>query len=161
MQLYPFFIECSKYYNNQPYKKKILEQFAFGNGALIFKKNKKDVLITSEGEFIIPSIYSDESRMELENKIWKNDEFFKMQNIIKEYRNLWVNIKKKDKLYLIYQYIASLNLEYKDKILASNLIKFLLFLKILSNSNDIEYDNYKITKINENLFKNKYYKNLL
>ena len=47
--VYPFFIECSKYYQDQPYKQLLLQKFAFGcGGSLKSEKNFKntDALLT-------------------------------------------------------------------------------------------------------------------
>lgn len=160
MNIYPFFIECSKYYSDQPHKQKLLQQFAFGKGGgFIIKRKDKDILVTSDGEFTIPTEYSDESRFELDKKLWKMDDFEQMQLDIKNMRSLWSTTKKKDKLYLFYKYIAKLNLSLFEKVLLCNLITLTLLLKLVKPS-DIIYKNYVLENINDNLLKTDTIKNI-
>lgn len=159
MNVYPFFIECSKYYSD-PHKQKFLRQLAFGKGGgLIINRKDKNILITSDGEFVIPLFYSDEARLELEKKLWKCDDFEKMQEDIKNMRTLWSTTKKKDKLFLFYKYIASLDFSMNEKIVLCNLITLTLLLKIIKPT-DVVYKNYVIEHVNEDLFKNEKIKNI-
>lgn len=160
MNVYPFFIECSEYYSDQPYKQKLLQQFAFGRGGgLIIKRKDKNILVTSDGEFTIPLIYSDDARLELDRKLWKIDDFEKMQDDIKNMRSMWSTTKKKDKLFLFYKYIETLDLSVPKKILLCNLITLTLLLKLVKPS-DIVYKNYILTYVNDDLFKNDIIQNI-
>lgn len=89
--MYPFFIECSKYYQDQPYKQLLLQQFAFGRGgSFIVKRKDKDILVTSDGEFIIPSLYSEISDFSNDISIYDPAVYdnikhtFKLENSIKK-----------------------------------------------------------------------------
>ncbi|MGL5961108.1 MAG: hypothetical protein ACRCZ0_04080 [Cetobacterium sp.] len=234
--VYPFFIECSKYYQDQPYKQLLLQQFAFGRGgSFIIKRKDKNILVTPDGEFVIPSLYSenalptcgptvllrsaeiaseascpsprrasgtsgpkglsvpsqtrplsiydpavyatlqdplnlckikfDESvkkkiedfhtaRLELDQKLWKYDEYDKMQENIKNLRIVWNTTKKKDKLYLFYKYISTLELSTNEKIILCNLITLTLLLKIVKPS-DLLYKDFIIQNVNQDLLTNK------
>lgn len=159
MNVYPFFIECSKFYSD-PHKQRLLQQFAFGRGGgFIIKRRDKNILVTSDGEFVIPSEYSDESRLELDKKLWKDDDFEKMQQDIKSTRTLWSTTKKKDKLYLFYKYIATMNLSINEKIILCHLITLTLLLKLIKPS-DIVYKNFVLEKISDDLLKTDAIKNI-
>lgn len=150
--VYPFFIECSKYYKDQSHKQRLLQQFAFGRGgAFIVKRKDKNILVTAEGEFVIPSLYSEDARLELDQKLWKYDDYEKMQEDIKSLRETWNTTKKKDKLYLFYKYIANLELfSTNEKIVLCNLITLTLLLKLVRPS-DIVYKDYIIQNVNKDL----------
>jgi hypothetical protein len=188
--VYPFFIECSKYYQDQPYKQRLLQQFAFGRGgSFIIKRKDKNILVTSDdGEFVIPSLYSEDfdktnystnysiydptanilqeakfddlttkkikefhiARLELDQKLWKYDDYEKMQEDIKNLRVLWSTTKKKDKLYLFYKYISNLKLSTNEKIFLCNLITLTLLLKLVRPS-DILYKDFIIQNVNQEL----------
>lgn len=152
--MYPFFIECSKHYDDQPHKQRLLQQFAFGRGgSFIVKRNDKNILVTTEGEFVIPSLYSEDARLELDQKLWKYDDYEKMQEDIKSLRATWSTTKKKDKLYLFYKYIASLdNLQFStnEKIVLCNLITLTLLLKLVKPS-DVVYKDFIIQNVNQDL----------
>ena len=207
--VYPFFIECSKYYEDQPYKQLLLQQFAFGHGgSFIIKRKDKNILVTPDGEFVIPSLYSenalptygptstrvlsearllsiydpavyatlrvpldpckvkfDESvkkkiedfhtaRLELDQKLWKYDEYDKMEENIKNLRIVWSTTKKKDKLHLFYKYISTLELSTNEKIILCNLITLTLLLKLVKPS-DILYKDFIIQNVNQDLLTNK------
>lgn len=149
--VYPFFIECSKYYHDQPYKQRLLQQFAFGRGgSFIIKRKDRNILVTPEGEFIIPSLYSEDARSELDQKLWKYDDYEKMQEDIKNLRMAWSTTKKKDKLYLFYKYIANLELSTNEKIILCNLITLTLLLKLVRPS-DVVYKDFIIQNVNQDL----------
>jgi len=152
--MYPFFIECSKHYKDQPHKQRLLQQFAFGRGgSFIVKRKDKNILVTTEGEFVIPSLYSEDARLELDQKLWKYDDYEKMQEDIKSLRATWSTTKKKDKLYLFYKYIASLdNLKFStnEKIALCHLITLTLLLKLVKPS-DIVYKDFVIQSVNKDL----------
>jgi hypothetical protein len=153
MNVYPFFIECSKFYSD-PHKKKLLQELAFGRGGgFIIKRKEKNILVTSNGEFIIPSTYSDEARLDLDKKLWKRGEFEQMQNDIKNARSVWSTTKKKDKLHLLYKYIAELDLPLDRKSELCSLITLVLLLKIIKPS-DIVYKDFVIESISDHLLKN-------
>lgn len=148
MEIYPFFIECSKYYDN--FKSKQLQRLAIGQGALIVSRKCEKVLITANDEFVIPERYSDSERIRLEEKLWshENTDFHKMQKEIRESRKTWVNTKKKEKLRLLDNYIFS---EYEnqpiDEILfVRSVIKLAMILKLIKNQ-DIVYKDFKVVSV--------------
>jgi len=98
-------MECSKYVK-EPNKQHILHQLALGRGGLFIKKNNNNILVTSDGFFNIPAHYNEEAHKDLMNKIWKTDDYSKMEETIKTSKLIWGNTKKKDKLYLFTQYAA-------------------------------------------------------
>jgi hypothetical protein len=194
--VYPFFIECSKYYQDQPYKQLLLQQFAFGRGgSFIIKRKDKNILVTPDGEFVIPSLYSENwgpavttpsstdslsiydpvplesefeldnsikkkiedfhtARLELDQKLWKYDDYDKMQENIKNLRTVWSTTKKKDKIYLFYKYISNLELSTNEKIILCHLITLTLLLKLVRPS-DILYKDFVIQNVNQDLLTNK------
>jgi hypothetical protein len=151
MYMFPFFIECSKYYQKDPYKQKFLQKLAFGHGIHIIKRKDKNILVTANGEFVIPKTYSEKTRIELESKLWQVNEFTKLGECIKETRSTWHTARKKDKMYLIYKYVAALpNMTTSEKMIISNILILALLLKLIKPV-DIEYANSKIVNINERL----------
>lgn len=151
VNVYPFFIECSKYYHDQPHKQRLLQQFAFGRGGgFIIKRKDKNILVTPEGEFVIPAQYSEDARLELDQKLWKYDDYEKMQQDIKNLRAVWSTTKKKDKLYLFYKYISNLDLSINEKIILCNLITLTLLLKLVRPS-DVTYKDFTIQNMNQDL----------
>ena len=160
MSVYPFFINCTKYYNDQPRKQKLLNKLAIGEGGfLFFKRQDLNVLIISDKEFIIPNKYSDSARLELESLLWKDNDYTKMRDCIQKSRLSWSNIKKKEKLYLMYKYVSTLKLSTQSKMFLSGLITIALLLKIIK-SEDVVYENYEITRINESFFNIDTYTNI-
>jgi len=158
MNVYPFFIECSKYFQNEPYKCKFLQKLAFGHGIHIIKRNDKNILVTSNGEFIIPLLYTDKARDELTSKLWQVNAFTRLEDSIKNTRQSWQTTRKKDKIYLLYKYVASLtNITMYEKTMICNLLVLALLLKILK-STDIDFKDGDIIGIkNENILKRETY----
>lgn len=160
MDIYPFFLECSKHYEND-HKKKTLESLAFGCSDLIMKRGKNTkVLITSKGEFIIPNHYTDAMKMKLDEFLWNStDGYYKMQNDIKESYNTWINVKKKDKLRMIDYYVLSKHqkddMSFNDIIILKSIITIALMLKLISAEN-IVYSDGKIMDIKETFTKDKF-----
>lgn len=149
MDIYPFFLECSKFYD-EPQKCKQLQKLAFGRGGLIFIRKKENILITERGEFIIPEMYSDDQRKNLETKLWFDTDFLKMQKNIQDARKTWINAKKKDKLRLLDKY--ALKQPNFQKIFQS-IIKLALILKLIKIE-DVSYENFEILNINGNFNEN-------
>jgi hypothetical protein len=141
-------------------KQKLLNKLSIGQGGfLFFKRQDLNVLVVADKEFIIPNKYSDDARLELESLLWKESDFTRMQYSIQQTRLSWVNIKKKDKLYLMYKYISSLDVSTQTKIFLCGLITVALLLKMIK-PDDVVYENFKITRINETFFNSDTYTNI-
>lgn len=98
MNMFPFFIECSKHYQNEPHKQKFLQKLAFGHGIHIIKRKDKSILVTSNGEFVIPTVYSDKARRDLASKLWEVNDFTRLGDCIEDTRRTWHTARKKDKI---------------------------------------------------------------
>jgi hypothetical protein len=157
MNMFPFFIECSKHYQNEPHKKKFLQKLAFGHGILIIKRKDKSILVTPNGEFVIPSVYSDKARSDLANKLWEVNDFTRLGDCIEETRQTWHTARKKDKIYLLYKYVASLtNITRSQKMVVCNLLILALLLKMIKPT-DLDYNGSKIAGVSEDLMKRETY----
>ena len=155
--MFPFFIECSKHYQHEPYKQKFLQKLAFGHGVHIIKRKDKNVLVTPNGEFVIPSVYSDKARRDLVNKLWQVNEFTRLGDCIEDTRRAWHTARKKDKIYLLYKYVSSLtDLTFIQKMVISNILVLGLLLKVIK-STDIEYNDNKIVNVNGDIIDPKTY----
>jgi hypothetical protein len=157
MNVFPFFIECSKHYQDEPHKSKFLQKLAFGHGVHIIKRKDKNILVTSNGEFTIPTVYSDKARKELVSKLWQVNAFSQLGDCIEETRQNWHTTRKKDRIYLIHKYVAALpNLQLQQKIVICNILILALLLKMIKPT-DIVYKNSEIADINEDLIKRETY----
>jgi hypothetical protein len=157
MNVFPFFIECSKHYHNEPYKQKFLQKLAFGHGIHVIKRNDKNILITPNGEFVIPIVYSDKARRDLADKLWEANDFTRLGTRIEDTRQSWHTARKKDKIYLIYKYTASLpDLTRSQKMVVCNLLILALILKMIKPT-DISYKDGNITSVNNDLIKRETY----
>jgi hypothetical protein len=153
MNMFPFFLECSKHYQNEPHKHKFLQRLAFGHGILIIKRKDKNILVTGNGEFIIPTIYSENAHKDLEKKLWVKNEFTKLADCLEETRRTWTTVRKKDKVFLLFKYVAALpDLTKLEKILLCNMVLLALFLKMIKPT-DVEFRDSKIVSINQDLTK--------
>ncbi len=161
MKIIPFFIECSEYYKHDVYKQKFLQKLAIGYGAHIIKRKEKYILLTPNGEFKIPQFYSDESRIELENKLWDKSKFSELGKSVTENRKnrKWESAKKNDKIFLIYKYISDLKLSFPDKILLCKILILILFLKFIK-STDVEYSDGSILNVDEKFTTINFFKSL-
>jgi hypothetical protein len=148
IDIYPFFLECSKHCD--PKNQKFFQNLAFGKGCHIIKRKDKKILVFTNGEFIIPKEYSKNSQLELEKLIWSHSEFEELAIQIQNTRFSWSTIRKKDKTNLLFRYIASLNCSLKQKLNIVSIILLALFLKII-NQNDISYDGEKVLFISDRL----------
>lgn len=157
MQVFPFFIECSKYYNDQPQKQRLLQQLAFGRGGFMILR--KNVLVTPEGEFKIPPTYSDAARLELDQKLWKQDDFSSMNQRIKDTLSSWTTVKKKDKIYLFYKFVASLQQDMRDKMIICSLLVLAHLMKLIK-PNDLTYDSFNILHVKPDLLEPSTYNSL-
>jgi hypothetical protein len=135
--------------------KSLYKSLTFGEGGHIVLKKNKNVLITINGEFIIPSVYSEEEMLKLE-KMLDIESFETENNKLKETRTTWSSIRKKDKLKLFYNYVSSLPIPLADKIKLSRFIILALFLKLISNE-DVEYNGEHITFLSDKLLKTNIY----
>jgi SepF-like predicted cell division protein (DUF552 family) len=157
MNMFPFFIECSKYYTNEPYKQKFLQKLALGHGIHIIKRKDKHILVTPNGEFVIPYTYSDKARNDLAGKLWQVNEFTRLGDRIEETRQTWHTTRKKDKMYLLYKYISSLpDLTFSQKVINSNILILAMLLKIIKPV-DIDYKDSKIQGVNDYLLEKETY----
>ena len=156
MNMYPFFIECSKRYQNEPHKQKFFQKLAFGHGIHIIKREDKNILVTSNGEFVIPTIYTDKACRDLDAKIWEVNDFTRLGDRIKKTRESWHTTRKKDKMCLLYKYVATLpDLSKSQKIVMCNILVSALLLKMIKPT-DIDYRDSKIMSINEELLEKMY-----
>lgn len=152
--IYPFFLECEKH-TKSPMLKLLFKSLTFGKcGHIVLKKNK-NVLITVNGEFVIPNIYSDEDRLKLE-KLLDVEPFETENKKLKETRTSWCSIRKKDKLKLFYNYISSLSIPLQDKIKLTRFVILALFLKLITNE-DVEYNGEYITSLSDKILKTNLY----
>ena len=89
MNMFPFFIECSKHYQDEPHKQKFLQKIAFGHGIHIIKRKDKNILVAPYGEFVIPATYSDKARRDLASKLWEVNDFTRLEDCIENTRQTW------------------------------------------------------------------------
>ena len=157
MHFYPFFLECSKYYNDEPVKQKLLHNLTFGKGGLMILKNK--ILVTPNGEFKIPSTYSLEAHQELDKKLWKKDEYGVMFDDIKETLTSWSTLNKKNKQYLFYKYCAE-NYNYETGLEKCDFLNIASIMKMIKNS-DIVYEVFKILNIIPSLLDSKTFEKIV
>ena len=145
-QFFPFFLECSMKETDM-IKKRHLEHLAFGKAGVFCES----ALVTENGDFKIPKVYSDEERDKLYKLVWSGDtEFSRMEKKIKERLSTWSSLKKRDKLRMIDKYVLSLDCDFEEKKKISGKLKTLILIKVL-NPKDIEYENFKILQIRENV----------
>jgi hypothetical protein len=155
--MFPFFIECSKHYQDEPHKQKFLQKLAFGHGIHIIKRKDKSILVTPNGEFVIPTAYSDKARRDLANKLWEVNDFTRLGDCIEETRQTWHTTRKKDKIYLLYKYVASLTTPPRSqKMAACNILIMALLLKMIKPT-DLDYRDSKIAGVSEDLMKRETY----
>lgn len=148
LDIYPFFIECSKC-QKDVVKRKQLQALAFGKGGLIFRRQGDDVLITPNGEFTIPKEFSDSAYNTLHDLLWQDtaSNYYKMQDDIRAARETWTNVKKKDKFRMVDKYILSRKFaSLKEMIFVKSIITLALILKMIQ-SQDINYDNFNIVDV--------------
>lgn len=161
MNVYPFFIECSKRYSHDHLKKRFLEKMAIGKGIHVIDRKGKNVMVMPDKEFVIPNVYSDKHMKELDFILWKNDEVFHdLGQQIKEVRKSWQSTRKKDKMFLIYKYVSQIpDITIEEKFLISNVLIMALLLKIMKPS-DVIYDGSEISKVDDKLKERSTYTNL-
>jgi hypothetical protein len=166
LEIYPFFIECGKRCNDK-YKKKILDHLALGKNVPnisvqynveVKKKNpssgmvtteKKHILITKTNQISVSTEFNQKDATKvlsiLENKC--DQEYYQMQDQIKEHKKSWSNIRKKDKFRFVDRFILEKkNLNLKEKMALKNIVFFALILKLVQPS-DISFDSTSV-KIN-------------
>lgn len=152
--IYPFFLECEKHTKSKMLKT-LFKSLTFGKGGHIVSKKAKNVLITVNGEFVIPNTYSEIERLKLE-KLLDVEPLETENNKCKETRTSWSSIRKKDKLKLFYNYVSSLSIPLPDKIKLSRFIILALFLKLINNE-DVEYNGEIITCLSDKILKTNLY----
>ena len=157
MNMFPFFIECSKYYQDEPHKQKFLQKLALGHGIHVIKRKDKSILVAPNGEFVIPTVYSDTARLDLADKLWEVNDFTRLGDCIEDTRQSWHTTRKKDKIYLLYKYVASLpNLTRSEKMGVCNMLILALLLKMIKPA-DVDYKDSKITGVSKDLMKRETY----
>lgn len=143
-EYYSFFLKCSKYCNKE--NKDVFEKLAF-NKASSFYVILNNQLFTYSDTYDIPIEYTEKERIKVE-KIIDNEresDYCKLQNQIKDYKIVWSNVRKKEKLRFIDKYILTENSKNKT-LLFKNIIIIALILKLISN-NDILFENGNIINI--------------
>lgn len=147
MEVYPFFLECSKYEIGS--KRKQLQQLSLGNGGLIVNGR---VLILDDEPFTIPDEYNESDKIKLNKTMWNEDtDFFKLQSDIAESRTSWSNMKKREKLRLIDLYLLKRFSDLEECVRAKTAFNMALLLKMISQ-NDVEYRNYEIKSLSGDVY---------
>ena len=145
MEPYSFFFECSKHETG--IKQDIFVQLALGHCGLIIKRKHCNVLVLSDGEFVIPKTFSLDAYKKLSKNLWKeNSEFHRIQHIIMKAKKTWANTKKRDKLRLIDQFVLDRKLSFEESIHVKALLTLKIILKLIDAS-DIIYTDNKILSI--------------
>jgi hypothetical protein len=162
--IHPFFIECSKKYEQREEKYNLLVDLAVGKRGIFLTRVDKNkpvtYVVTPKGEFQIPENYSDEKHAEFKQKWWGDDTAFSnMKDAIKESRKNWATTKKKDRIYLLNKFICSLDIDLAHKVFLSSLITFALLLKLYKPT-DIVYEEFEIKTINEDFMQKETFHNL-
>ena len=150
--IYPFFLECIEK-STSSYLKACLGGLVFGKGGHIIKRKNKHILITVNGEFVIPCKYSESEHLKLEHLLWSEACFENLSAQIKGGRTTWPTVRKKDKVHLINKFVSSLTLPLQQKRNLSGLLILALFLKLF-NINDIHYNGEEIVDISTKLITN-------
>lgn len=146
MEVYPFFLECSKYESGA--RRRQLQQLAIGRGGLIIKKKCDQLLILDDIEFKIPTSFSESTRRLLVDKLWPDDtDFFKLQHVIRESKKNWTNSKKKEKLRIIDEYVLGKSYSSPTSMIRTRSIIYMALILKLISSKDISYCNFKIDNI--------------
>lgn len=149
MDVYPFFLQCSKH-ETDDVRKHHLESLAFGHKGLVYTGASGLTLNTISGPYLIPDAYSDDEKDRLYAMLWKcadADEFMSMRDEMKLQRLRWTNVRKKDKLRQIDRYVLSHVQEWSERHRVKRVITVALILKVLRNT-DIDYDNFDVQDIN-------------
>jgi len=156
--VYPYFIEKGKM-ETDPVKRKFLFNLGIGLGALTRRSNdeKRDAIVVADNrkkEFIIPS-ETDASVTASTDDIFYmfwTKEFVELSDSIRNAKSSWINMKKKERLRLVDEYVSSAaaaagdnrTRERVDAVRAA--ISMALLLKLVSHK-DIEYQDFKVTDI--------------
>ncbi len=158
LDIYPFFIECSKVQPNV-FKSRFLKDLAFGRGGLILRRKNRGVLVTPNGEFNIPKTFSETAYSKLQSMLWcdPTSSYAVMQEEIRSSREVWSNVKKRDRFRMIDKYILG-KYKYPDSLFVRSIITMALILKVLQ-VNDIAYDNFNVVNVSGE-FTNDYFENL-
>ena len=159
MTFFPFFLECSMKETDM-IKKRHLEHLAFGKAGVMITSSRESVYVTENGEFKTPRAYSDEERDKLYKLVWNDEmsgaspptEFSQMEKKIKERLSTWSSFKESDKLRMIDKYVLSLDCDFEEKKKISGKLKTLILIKVL-NPKDIEYENFQISQVHENVYR--------
>lgn len=148
-KVFPFFLECSKQTDN-PKHKEILFKLAFGQGGYLIVRN--NFLVTPNGEFKIPDVYSTKAHKEVEERLWKVDEYSIMKENIKDTLSSWSSLNKRNKVYLLFKY-SSQNFSDKEKLQNSSYLNIANMVKLIKPT-DVVYELFSIIHINPQIYKN-------
>lgn len=145
-----FFFKCCLVEPDKE-KRKILEKIGFGNGFFFFEKNNFQILMTPNGPFNVPNGFSEVAYANLQKLLWEhNDEYLTKLNELKESRKLWVNVKKRDKIRLLDDFVVKMVCPMKQKQKMKSIITIALILHLI-HTTDIVYENFRITSVSNTI----------
>lgn len=133
----PYFFQCCKY-EPCPKKRKVLENIGFGQGYFLIRRNQNLVLETSNGPFSVPSQYSAESYSKLNRLLWAEDHFSSYLEDIKDTQKVWSNVKKRDKIRTLDNYIINLKCSFQEKQRLKSIFTLALMLHLIKHEVDLK-----------------------
>lgn len=171
--IYPMFLECSDYCNDN-YWKNIFEDLAYGqtpygtyiskgffccnykNKEFSYKIEKKDSQKLFED---ISSLCKKIGLLSHNDKIQKKIDFRNLENDIKEDREKWCNIRKKNlKDFLIENFVINMKKKYNLDTNQSKYLNYVIFLSMIFKiigMKDVEYEEGEIKSIKGISFEDK------
>ena len=171
--IYPMFLECSEYCNDN-YWKNIFEDLAYGqtpygtyiskgffccnykNKEFSYKIEKKDSQKLFED---ISSLCKKIGLLSHNDKIQKKIDFRNLENDIKEDREKWCNIRKKNlKDFLIENFVINMKKKYNLDTNQSKYLNYVIFLSMIFKiigMKDVEYEEGEIKSIKGISFEDK------
>lgn len=171
--LYPMFLECCDCCEDN-YWKNIFEDLAYGttpygtyiskgffccnykNKEFSYKIEKKDKVVLYED---ICGLCKKIGLLSHNDKIQKKIDFRNIENDIKEEREKWVNIRKKNlKDFLIENYVIRMKKQYNLDVNQAKYLNYVIFLSMIFKiigMKDIEYEDGQIVNIKGITFANK------
>lgn len=137
-----FFIECSVH-ETDANKKVLYESIAVGKTFTV----RDGYLYTAKDRFKIPSEYSDRAKRQLDAKLTRErDKFDALSDEINEARLSWGNLKKRDKMRRLDDYVSSLDCTLAEKVVMKKNITIAFVLKLIPVA-DICYQDYRVTRL--------------
>lgn len=113
---------------------------------------RNNFLVTPNGEFKIPDVYSTKAHKEVEERLWKVDEYSIMKENIKDTLSSWSSLNKRNKVYLLFKY-SSQNFSDKEKLQNSSYLNIANMVKLIKPT-DVVYELFSIIHINPQIYKN-------